>query len=120
MWNHWADCMLSKREKLKAEKLWDEDGWSEATSAWYTEAGADFSQESLERADFRGFKFPGEAHFDGTKFRDMLYSVVQGSQRARGLTTRSSSMLLISATRRFCTLLGFDGQDSRETRYLTG
>ena len=88
VWNSWAEPLLARRGQLEAESKWelrkrsiggrDRDAWIAEhipeVQAWLWEARADFSGETLatsgdlERLDFSGFLFPGEALFVGTVF----------------------------------------------------
>jgi hypothetical protein len=88
VWNSWAEPLLAKRSQLEADGKWelrtltigsrDRDAWiaghSPQMQAWLWEARADFSGETLatsgglDRLDFSGFIFPGEALFVGTLF----------------------------------------------------
>jgi hypothetical protein len=91
IWSDWAEPILAKRRELESEGRWrinrrpisgnrDRDAWiaghTPEMQAWLWQARVDFSgrtlatSSDLEKLDFSGFAFPGEALFVGTVFED--------------------------------------------------
>ena len=91
IWSDWAEPILAKRRELESEGRWrinrrpisgnrDRDAWiaghTPEMQAWLWQARVDFSgrtlatSSDLEKLDFSGFAFPGEALFVGTVLDD--------------------------------------------------